>query len=768
MGKNKKRSAQERENPAVVLNLRRTNPGGRGPFFGEMKPDMADVQNLIRWAFLPPEMRQAMKDREKDGYGSDWIDLSPVDVSQALVVMVPYLDQLTFREAFRELLKTVNRGEPTACTMRYEPVDRNAGCSFVERLLTYHAVKPEDSRRPPQMRNKQDKSAPPRRVPPVRHYFPSPDDLRANGYPAFDPPTSRNPPSGFIVLDGEQQQASAADAEPTQLLDRIEDDPDHAKLFGLDCEMCETENGMEITRVSIVNVRWETVVDTFVRPAGKVTDYLTRYSGISEETLKDVTTGLSDVHEEMRRALPHDAILVGHSMENDLTYLRLVHTRVLDTALLYPHPRPPNKSSLQYLVKTYLHKEGLDRKDGHDSVEDAKAALRLAILKLENGPGFGGSLAPNAPVPFSSTVPAPCACASTSSQAGPLSGAANTLQSLTIAKEDHEGRSTMGNGGGGGCVLGGEVGVGGVAFEPTDRVVLCDSVPHRMKHTLIGPMFQGVKAIQTESDAETVNHMEALQRRLSSATHTHSPSPPDLPSAMELTPPCKKNGSGKRSPPQAHALGASAAAGCVPRVSVCVLRDYQRLCSANVGMDTGKLYTFNHRVKRVVHVYQRVRDGLEPLHKDKDKNREREREGAMDDGQGDGSPRSNDIDLEAIQRDSRALFPPLPSDARQSCLRAIEGHVRRLYDAAPANSLIVILTGTGDAARYLSMMAGKKELTNLQHEEDKTPTAHHAQGGRPDGLQPLRWTTSLDCDLERAKATFSCPVGCFILKTTGG
>ena len=86
MGKNKKRSAQERDNPAVVvrdrstchhmaalqsplpmvsvqcihcvyvmqLNLRRTNPGGRGPFFGEMKPDMADVQNLIRWSVSQP------------------------------------------------------------------------------------------------------------------------------------------------------------------------------------------------------------------------------------------------------------------------------------------------------------------------------------------------------------------------------------------------------------------------------------------------------------------------------------------------------------------------------------------------------------------------------------------------------------------------------------------------------------------------------------------------------------------------------------------
>ena len=34
-----------------------------------------------------------------------------------------------------------------------------------------------------------------------------------------------------------------------------------------------------------------------------------------------------------------ETFLVGHSLENDLKALRVVHSRVLDTALLFPHPK---------------------------------------------------------------------------------------------------------------------------------------------------------------------------------------------------------------------------------------------------------------------------------------------------------------------------------------------------------------------------------------------------------------------------------------------
>ena len=88
------------------------------------------------------------------------------------------------------------------------------------------------------------------------------------------------------------------------------------------------------------------------------------------------------------------SIIVGHSLDSDLKALKMTHPFVVDTALLYPHPRgPPLKSSLKWLAQKYLDRE-IQRGHGaagHDSTEDARATLDLVRLKCENGPLFGGS-----------------------------------------------------------------------------------------------------------------------------------------------------------------------------------------------------------------------------------------------------------------------------------------------------------------------------------------------------------------------------------------
>ena len=50
-----------------------------------------------------------------------------------------------------------------------------------------------------------------------------------------------------------------------------------------------------------------------------------------------------------------ETILVGHSLENDLKALKVVHRRCVDTTVLYPHPKGfPLRQSLKYITRKYL------------------------------------------------------------------------------------------------------------------------------------------------------------------------------------------------------------------------------------------------------------------------------------------------------------------------------------------------------------------------------------------------------------------------------
>lgn len=154
-------------------------------------------------------------------------------------------------------------------------------------------------------------------------------------------------------------------------------------IISIDCEMVMTSIGKELARISIVNEFNEVLYNKFVKPKNEVLNHLTKYSGITKEDLEYVKTHLEDVQEYLIKNFSKDTIFVGHSLENDLKCLRLIHERVIDTSVLFPN-HTHSKFKLKTLTNKYLLTKIQKSKNGHDSIEDAKAAMNLLRYKIEN------------------------------------------------------------------------------------------------------------------------------------------------------------------------------------------------------------------------------------------------------------------------------------------------------------------------------------------------------------------------------------------------
>ena len=184
-------------------------------------------------------------------------------------------------------------------------------------------------------------------------------------------------------------------------------DPKRAVAF--DCEMGYTTMGLELIRLTATS--WPTgdeLLDVLVRPLGEVLDLNSRFSGVFPQDYKDAipcdSNGaadkvLPDTDGKTRlqlvdspfaaRTLLFSLInpstpLIGHALDNDLNATRIIHPSIVDSVLLYPHPRGlPLRFGLKVLIKKHLDRDiQTGGAQGHDSKEDARAAGDLVRLKV--------------------------------------------------------------------------------------------------------------------------------------------------------------------------------------------------------------------------------------------------------------------------------------------------------------------------------------------------------------------------------------------------
>nr|OQO21208.1 hypothetical protein B0A51_13874 [Rachicladosporium sp. CCFEE 5018] len=185
------------------------------------------------------------------------------------------------------------------------------------------------------------------------------------------------------------------------------------KAVTFDCEMGYTSRGFEMVRLTAVT--WPEggdLLDILVRPLGTIIDLNSRFSGVwpehftkaipyetwlanpppspaptqtpSESTPLPIVDSPQKARELLCSFLTPTTPLIGHAIENDLNVTRLCHPTVIDTMLLYPHPRGlPFRFGLKMLTKKYLQRDiqtGGDR--GHDSLEDAISTGDLVRVKV--------------------------------------------------------------------------------------------------------------------------------------------------------------------------------------------------------------------------------------------------------------------------------------------------------------------------------------------------------------------------------------------------
>ncbi|PNS15865.1 hypothetical protein CAC42_7971 [Sphaceloma murrayae] len=172
-------------------------------------------------------------------------------------------------------------------------------------------------------------------------------------------------------------------------------------VYIIDCEMVSTTvDRFALARISLISWDGQVVLDELVQPPDPVKDYLTPFSGITKEMLDGVTLTLADIQARLSDLLTPRSILAGHSLDSDFRAIKITWPFVVDTTLLYPHPKgPPQKSSLKWLTQKYLGREIQGNvSKGHDSVEDARAVLGLVKEKCERGKEWGTGSASGEPI----------------------------------------------------------------------------------------------------------------------------------------------------------------------------------------------------------------------------------------------------------------------------------------------------------------------------------------------------------------------------------
>ncbi|MCJ1389863.1 hypothetical protein MMC18_002720 [Xylographa bjoerkii] len=169
------------------------------------------------------------------------------------------------------------------------------------------------------------------------------------------------------------------------------------RAVALDCEMALVQTttvpykASELILLCAVDyLTGETLINTHVSPESHVIDWCTKYSGVTAHTMAEAEAqgkalkGWQEARFELWKYIDADTILVGQSLQNDLHVLRMIHTMVVDSAILTNLAvgfECTREWSLKVLCDELLGmKIQTQGKKGHVCVEDAFATREVVLL----------------------------------------------------------------------------------------------------------------------------------------------------------------------------------------------------------------------------------------------------------------------------------------------------------------------------------------------------------------------------------------------------
>jgi RNA exonuclease 1 len=204
----------------------------------------------------------------------------------------------------------------------------------------------------------------------------------------------------------------------------------HRTAVAIDCEMGTTvSNDSELIRVTLLDYfSGQVLIDKLVWPDVPMLHLNTQFSGIRWSDLNNARRkrsclfGRDNARAAVLKFVGPSTIVVGHSAHHDLTSLRWIHHRIVDTYILesalkeaaqqattksaqetpvepttvsdtspknadgsQKRPKGRGLLSLKTLSKVKLGREIQVGRNGHDSVEDALAARDLVHVYLTSG-----------------------------------------------------------------------------------------------------------------------------------------------------------------------------------------------------------------------------------------------------------------------------------------------------------------------------------------------------------------------------------------------